>query len=1148
MSFKLESGFSKKDLLDDFWLHYGQIIEKFSDKTFIKSQYGELTYGEVNRTANVVSSVLGSHFQSERFGVGLFLKDPLKIIPCMFGVMKSGLYFIPLDVGFPEATLKQMFDLSDIRYVLTDDPQESLAKSLINSSIKMINLDQLDTTQILPDPEVPYLPDDHIQILFTSGSTGTPKGAIEDYRYLVRAIILKLSRDVYTQNDNTLQLSTFTYSAPHTHTFSMLFAGGTLYYHNLKDEGLLALPDVIRRENITIFSATPTVFRSFVGIVAPGDTFPKVRTIRFGGEKKLQTDLEAARRLFPSAESVDLGFASTETQMVSTTTYSLDHPFDQGPITAGYPYEDVKVFIWDENGQSVPEGEEGEIVVYGEELVRGYINNPELTQKHFIPDPENPLGQYFKTGDLGKLLPDGQLLHLGRIDSMVKIKGVRIELETLENLILRYPGINQVASRAIDDDRGGKKLVSYFVADEGLEIPVSDLRKHLAERLPAQQLPHYLMQLEAIPMTRSGKVALMQLPLPKMIRPNLPYPFKTPANELEETLLGVWEEQLGVTGIGVTDDFFDLGGDSLLGVVLVVAIEEKLGTQLPVTVLLQAATIRDQANMIRNKETDQAFSTLIPIHPEGSLPPLFFVPGKGGYPTRIRHLSKALDPEIPVYAMQDLMGKSDAATGTREVKSTAALYLSEIRRVAPKGPYVLVGESLGGKICYEIAQQLNTAGEELPLIFMLDTYNFDPSKIGEQVEEGSLAYYKMILGKHLSIWFKADWKGKKEYVRFYRETLGKELRRISSKDKPGERKTVLGDQTSALPENVRQMERQYLDADRDYVPGPYPGKVILVKAIRGPYNLERTNGWDRVDVGKLIVHQLDSYHGSILFEPAVTQLAEIIQKYIRESFVGISTITFDNISKNYAKDTAREVAALDQISFQIKENEFVSIVGPSGCGKTTLLKIVANLIRPDTGSIHYEGFENPKAILVFQDQGVLPWMTVLENVSLGLEFKGVPKKTRQRQASEFMEVVRLEGFEKYYPHELSGGMRQRVALARAFLANPDLLLMDEPFGALDAQTRIVLQEELLEIWRDYPKTVLFVTHDIDEAILLSDRVIVMSDRPGKIHAVIDIPIPRPRDLTQKDDAKFLEIRWTIWNLLEKEVREDIKILQEKHSA
>jgi NitT/TauT family transport system ATP-binding protein len=175
-------------------------------------------------------------------------------------------------------------------------------------------------------------------------------------------------------------------------------------------------------------------------------------------------------------------------------------------------------------------------------------------------------------------------------------------------------------------------------------------------------------------------------------------------------------------------------------------------------------------------------------------------------------------------------------------------------------------------------------------------------------------------------------------------------------------------------------------------------------------------------------------------------------------------------------------------------------------------------------------------------------MTVLENVGLGLELKGVAKKERNNQAMEFMKVVRLEGFEKYYPHELSGGMRQRVALARAFLTKPDLLLMDEPFGALDAQTRIVMQEELLDIWREYPKTVLFVTHDIDEAVLLSDRVLVMSDRPGKIQAAIDIPIPRPRDLTQKDDPRFLEIRWKIWNLLEKEVREDIKIIQEKHHA
>ena len=253
------------------------------------------------------------------------------------------------------------------------------------------------------------------------------------------------------------------------------------------------------------------------------------------------------------------------------------------------------------------------------------------------------------------------------------------------------------------------------------------------------------------------------------------------------------------------------------------------------------------------------------------------------------------------------------------------------------------------------------------------------------------------------------------------------------------------------------------------------------------------------------------------------------------------TITFREISKKFAQQTEREVAALDRINFELEEHEFVSIVGPSGCGKTTLLRIVAGLVKPDTGEIVYSGYSQPSTALVFQDQGLLPWMTVMENIGLGLELKRVPSGKRKEQVTDFMERIKLDGFQNYYPHELSGGMRQRVALARAFLTNPDILLMDEPFAALDAQTRIILQEELLKIWRIERKTVLFVTHDIDEAILLGDRVIVLTDRPGKVHEDIRVEIERPRDLTAKDHPVLKEIRWAIWKILEKEVRQELRL-------
>lgn len=253
-------------------------------------------------------------------------------------------------------------------------------------------------------------------------------------------------------------------------------------------------------------------------------------------------------------------------------------------------------------------------------------------------------------------------------------------------------------------------------------------------------------------------------------------------------------------------------------------------------------------------------------------------------------------------------------------------------------------------------------------------------------------------------------------------------------------------------------------------------------------------------------------------------------------------IVFENISKMFAEYTEREVSALDKVTFTIAEHEFVSIVGPSGCGKTTLLKIAAGLIKPNTGHITFTDTQQiPSTTMVFQDQGLFPWLTVMDNIGFGLEMKKVPKDVRRKQVLEFMRRVKLDGFENYYIHELSGGMCQRVALARAFLSNPDILLMDEPFGSLDAQTRIILQEELLNIWKEERKTVLFVTHDIDEAVLLSDRIIVLSDRPGRIQKIVEVPIERPRDLKVKDDPRFIEIRWQIWKLLEQQVRKELKL-------
>ena len=234
--------------------------------------------------------------------------------------------------------------------------------------------------------------------------------------------------------------------------------------------------------------------------------------------------------------------------------------------------------------------------------------------------------------------------------------------------------------------------------------------------------------------------------------------------------------------------------------------------------------------------------------------------------------------------------------------------------------------------------------------------------------------------------------------------------------------------------------------------------------------------------------------------------------------------------------TNTRLTALAGVNLQVMDGEFVSIVGPSGCGKTTFLSVVDGLIAATGGRILVEGKvvtkPGPDRAVVFQDASLLPWRTVLGNVVYGLECVGINKREAKTRASHFIDMVGLAGFENHYPYELSGGMQQRVNLARALVMDPKILLMDEPFASLDAQTREAMQEELLQIWAKAGKTVLFVTHQIDEAIFLSDRVVVFSGRPGKVKEIITVGIERPRALGLKRDARFHAIEDRIWSLIE----------------
>ena len=373
----------------------------------------------------------------------------------------------------------------------------------------------------------------------------------------------KLTTYEFDFNDKVLQLSSFNYSGPHSHVLAALLIGFSICYHKVKDEGYLHLPSWIKEQGITIYTSTPTTFRGLVTSLKPEDTFPSVRIFYEGGEKRFRNDMQAVKLHFPNIKNIRLNYSGTEMQSVTSSMVPVDIALQKDNLPSGKPYDGVEVFIWDTEGNPLPQGQEGEIVIYSDALARGYMNEPELTRLKFIQDKNNPDWQYFKTGDLGMILPDGELMHLGRLDNMVKIRGIRIEVNNIESLISSLPGVVQVASKVFSDSIGTKKLATYYTLHEGSYLPSHEIRKYLAEHLPAQQIPNFIIKLDKMPFTVTGKVSYEQLPEPSIVRPEFGFPPVVPTSKTEQELLRIWEEQIGIHGIGVTDNFFDLGGDSL---------------------------------------------------------------------------------------------------------------------------------------------------------------------------------------------------------------------------------------------------------------------------------------------------------------------------------------------------------------------------------------------------------------------------------------------------------------------------------------------------------------------------------------------------------------------------------------------------------
>jgi thioesterase domain-containing protein/acyl carrier protein len=564
-----------------------------------------------------------------------------------------------------------------------------------------------------------------------------------------------------------------------------------------------------------------------------------------------------------------------------TTIWSSVHKVTSvnGPVPIGHPIANTQFFVLDANGNLLPPGVIGEMYIGGAGLARGYLHRPELTAERFIPSPFKPGARLYRTGDLGRRrAADGTLECLGRADNQVKIRGFRVELGEIEAILGQHSAIRQVVVAAREDHLGLKQLVAYLQPQNDSMPSVGELRSYLKEKLPEYMIPSAFLTLEAFPMTPNGKIDRKTLPAPSDPRLEASREYVAPREPLEKTLVAIWSKILEKT-VGVRDDFFELGGHSLAALKVLTEVKKQTGKTLPLATFFQASTVEAVADILRKEVQNPSWSSLVPIQPAGSRPPLFLVHGAEGNVLLYRQVSRYLRSDQPVYGLQSHIGDGHDLEN-RTVEGMAFQYLQEIRAVQPHGPFFLGGYCLGGVIALEIAQQLRALGEHVGLVIMLDTYNYKTVSLTKARLESPL-HLMQNLWFHVANAASIPAKERKQFVRQKLDVewarFGVRLHHTASRFRAHSN----GEQNEYPHLLIKRMNDE---ASLRYVPSPYEGRVAVIRPKGSFLGLSSpTLGWEGVIRNGLEVYELPVYPKGMLVEPFCQTLAETLQNCLQNA-------------------------------------------------------------------------------------------------------------------------------------------------------------------------------------------------------------------------------------------------------------------------
>ncbi|MGA2742987.1 MAG: AMP-binding protein [Bryobacteraceae bacterium] len=717
-------------------------------------------------------------------------------------------------------------------------------------------------------------PDSPAYAVYTSGSTGKPKGVLCPQAGLLNRLTWMWEQFPYQPGEISGQIISLSFVDSIYEIFCPLLHGVEIII--LPDDIVRGSPvelmRALERHAITRIITVPSVLSYWLHAI--GSLHPVAFPLKYcfvSGEVLLGTFASRFREVLPNTRLINF-YGASELSHHATwfeVTGSLNKSLEKS-VPIGRPIANTQAYVLDSEMQPVPLGTPGELYMGGMGLARGYLNLPELTAQRFVRNPFESGKRLFKTGDLCRVLPDGNLEYLGRMDQQVKIRGCRVESAEVETVLKTHPGVREAIVGGRENERGEQELVAWVVPQLAGFVTSAELRRFLEQSLPDYSVPSQFVFLSAFPRLANNKVNRRELPAPRSFRGDRKGSGGRPREGLEQSLAAIWEQLLDRRPLGREDDFFELGGHSLLAARMIAMIADQLGSAVPLALLMESPTIAQLALVMEGEASSAYPRHIVPIQPLGWRVPFFCFGAGSAY----RGLARRLGLEQPLFGVtldqSDLQWLTPETTLQEIVRRT----LESVRAFQPTGPYCLGGHSMYGLFAYEAACQLQADGQEIASILLLDTSL--PAAARDRCSTW------MRTGAHLSaLWERVSKRGLRAISRHTANLvrLGWSFAQgVFKKRLNGGSQDALGASGSGGVHSAQTINALLAAAERTYVPQPYRGRITLIEA-EGQL-LGRTAGarfgWKDLCNGALEIRTVPGDHGSILTPPHLDVLAREI--------------------------------------------------------------------------------------------------------------------------------------------------------------------------------------------------------------------------------------------------------------------------------